>query len=217
MMNERETDRMKWWGTRLHVDPRFCPYGKDGKPDILAVPIIDMFDYTENAFLSNFYPFEITYKDLTFATTEHAYQWEKPVEGCVDGVGKLWSDKIRFASTPTKTKGFGRRCSLRPDWEQVKLKIMKAVLIAKFRDTNLWPRLDATGDAYLIEGNTWHDNCFGICLKKDCERGCWEKRGQNYLGLFLMELRVILRSHQQQMDMLDKLENALIERGEPVE
>jgi len=163
-----------------------------------SVPIIDMFDGTENAFLSNFYPYEIIYNDLKFATTEHAYQWEKAIEGSVDKDGQLWSEKIRLAPTAAKTKKYGRQCTLRPDWEQIKFRVMKSVLIEKFRDTPLWDKLDATGDAYLIEGNTWHDNCFGICLKKDCERGCWKKQGLNYLGLFLMELRSTIRRQKQE-------------------
>jgi len=180
-MNDIREDRSKWI-SRLEIDSRFP-----------MDTIIDKFDGTDNTFLSNFYPFEIRYGGEDFQTTEHAYQYMKAVKGSKAEDGQLWTDKIRLASTPAKTKKYGRQCPLVPDWEEIKLGIMKGVLIQKFKDTPLWEKLDATGNAYLIEGNTWHDNQFGICVKKNCERGCWKKKGQNKLGLFLMQLRAIER------------------------
>jgi len=182
MKDLREQDRSKWIG-RLEIDPRFP-----------MDTIIDQFDGTDNTFLSNFYPFKIRYCALDFMDTEHAYQWAKPIEGSVTENGELWSEKIRLAPTAAQTKKLARQCPIRPDWEQIKFMIMKEVLIKKFRHTPLWDKLDATGNAYLIEGTTWHDNCWGICIKKDCEK-CRNKKGLNRLGLYLMELREILRGN----------------------
>ena len=46
-------------------------------------------------------------------------------------------------------------------------------------------RLIGTGDAYLEEGNTWHDTCWGV----DAKTGT----GQNHLGKILMKVREELK------------------------
>lgn len=46
----------------------------------------------------------------------------------------------------------------------------------------------ATGDAFLEEGNHWHDNRWGRC---SCER-CSSKIAPNWLGKILMEIRAEL-------------------------
>jgi hypothetical protein len=45
-------------------------------------------------------------------------------------------------------------------------------------------RLIQTGDAYLIEGNTWGDQYWGVC----------DGQGLNSLGLLLMETRLVLQA-----------------------
>jgi ribA/ribD-fused uncharacterized protein len=75
----------------------------------------------------------------------------------------------------------------RPDWEDVKVEVMRSVLTAKFlQNPDLCQRLKATTPRRLIEGNTWHDNFWGIC---QCDFGCFAVLGQNRLGHLLMELR----------------------------
>ena len=62
---------------------------------------------------------------------------------------------------------------------------MKQIVLTKFSNPYLKPRLLVTEDAYLIEGNNWHDNTWGACL---CDR-CQGKEGMNHLGNILMEVR----------------------------
>ena len=57
--------------------------------------------------------------------------------------------------------------------------VMRAVLAAKFSDPDLQACLIATGDAELVEENTWGDRFWGRT------RGV----GKNMLGHLLMELR----------------------------
>jgi uncharacterized phage-like protein YoqJ len=62
---------------------------------------------------------------------------------------------------------------------------MRDVLAAKFSDRGLAARLIATGDALLVESNTWCDQVWGDCT-------CPAHRaapGGNLLGLALMDLR----------------------------
>ncbi len=131
----------------------------------------------EYSFLSNFYPSPITYQGITFPTVEHFFQAMKtlnPAEFI----------EIKDASTPGKAKRLGRKVTLRPDWENVKVSIMKVALHLKFDNMELREKLLATGDEYLVEGNTWHDNFWGSCECEQCGN-----HGQNMLGQLLMEVR----------------------------
>ena len=84
---------------------------------------------------------------------------------------------------PQAAKRLGRRVELRPDWESVKYDVMYQVCKAKFtQNPNLLERLLATGDAELVEGNTWGDQVWGVC------KGV----GENHLGKTLMRIRAEL-------------------------
>lgn len=123
-------------------------------------------------FLSNFYPCRIVWEGLEYPSSEHAFQAAKT----------LWPamrEKISTASSPAIAKSYGRRCRLRPDWEEVKLDVMNEILTIKFSNPTLAAKLKATGDATLIEGNTWGDQFWGVC----------KGHGQNHLGQILMRIR----------------------------
>lgn len=126
----------------------------------------------EYRFLSNFWSCPVNYDGITYQNTEAAFQAQK----CIDP-----ADRARFAGlNPSEAKRLGRRVKLRSDWETVKNQIMCQVVQAKFtQNPDLMAKLKATGDAILIEGNTWGDRYWGVC------RGA----GQNKLGRILMALR----------------------------
>lgn len=123
-------------------------------------------------FLSNFYPTTITYNGLVFSSAEAAFQAQK----CTD-----LRVQMQFqAMSPRQAKALGRKITLRPDWEEVKLDIMHEILQAKFsQNNNLAVRLLETYPAYLEEGNTWGDTFWGVC----------NGVGQNQLGCLLMKVR----------------------------
>lgn len=129
-------------------------------------------------FLSNFYYSPITVclrydGATTFPTVEHAYQAAK-----TDDIHK--KRRIRRAETPGKAKRLGRSLELVPDWENIKVKTMEQLVLLKFTSSmSLTSMLLATGDAVLIEGNTWGDRFWG---KVNGE-------GENHLGRILMEVR----------------------------
>lgn len=128
----------------------------------------------EFRFLSNFHVDPILYKNLSFKTNEHAYQWEKVTD---KGVKNL----IHYAASPDFAKELGNDINgvIRPDWEQVKLSVMEDLIRIKFSLPHLTYMLVATGDQELIEGNTWGDTFWGVCKGK----------GQNNLGKLLMKIR----------------------------
>lgn len=123
-------------------------------------------------FLSNFYDAPVTYLGVTYANNEAAFQAQK----CTDNTVKAMFARLN----PSEAKRLGRNVQLRPDWETVKYDIMYEVCKAKFeQNDDLREMLLNTGDAYLEEGNTWNDRCWGTC------RGV----GENHLGKILMKIR----------------------------
>lgn len=136
---------------------------------------IDKFDGTEYGFLSNFYSSPITYEGIVYPTVEHIFQAMKTL----DNTERI---KIANAATPGQAKRLGRRVALRGDWEEIKVDVMRTALKLKFSNPVLKAKLIATGDAELIEGNTWNDRFWGVC----------NGTGKNMLGTLLMELRSTL-------------------------
>lgn len=66
------------------------------------------------------------------------------------------------------------------NWNEVKLHIMEHFVHLKFFvDRVLGCSLIATGNAQLIEGNTWNDKFWGVC----------DGEGENHLGKILMKVR----------------------------
>ncbi len=89
---------------------------------------------------------------------------------------------------PGQAKFAGKRCTLRKDWELLKVDIMEEILRRKFADATLNNILQETGDAEIVEGNHWHDNFWGQCLcgkRAKCNPG----QGKNILGNLLMKIR----------------------------
>ena len=114
-----------------------------------------------------------------YPTTEHAYQAAKTIS-------PTERTYVREASTPGIAKRRGREVTLRSDWEAIKDHVMLDLLRAKF--SHEYPefkqKLIDTEDAILVEGNTWHDNHFGVCTCIRCGGV-----GKNVLGEALMRVR----------------------------
>jgi len=137
-------------------------------------------EFTENHdFLSNFFQSIIEFDGVEWSTAEHLYQARKsiiPEE----------REFIRQLISPGKAKRKGKKLTLRAEWETVKVDIMLDCLRLKFsQNQDIALRLVNTGDAYLCEGNYWHDNYWGNC---DCDE-CEEVHPQNNLGKCLMVIR----------------------------
>jgi hypothetical protein len=127
----------------------------------------------ENEFLSNFFFAKVVWEDIEFPTSEHAFQADKTLN-------MEERRAIAALSTPGKAKRAGKRVKLRPDWDKIRVDRMLAIVEAKFKQNpELMERLIATGDAELIEGNTWNDTFWGVCRGK----------GRNILGKILMIVR----------------------------
>lgn len=141
----------------------------------------------EYDFLSNMYPFEVEYRGLTFASSEHLYQWLKVDPNT--SFSQLWRDKIRHASNGRIAKKITKESAFpfRPvdDVDEFRLKAMKIALWAKFKQREMADKLLSTDDIALVEHNYWKDDFFGV----------YQGVGQNHLGRLLMELRMYLRAN----------------------
>lgn len=131
-------------------------------------------------FLSNFYACQINYDGHWYATAEHAYQAAKAIND---------TDKafIAMAATPGEAKRRGRQVEIRPDWEEIKDKIMYKIVTEKFKNFDMRQRMIAAineGYSGFCEDNWWHDNYWGNC---QCEK-CRNIEGQNHLGKILMQV-----------------------------
>lgn len=129
-------------------------------------------------FLSNFSRSSIYYLGKSYPTVEHAFQASKTKDPDRRAL-------IASATTPAEAKRLGRRVLLRPDWEEVKVPIMRQLLIEKFSPYH-FPRLTekllATKPAILIEGNTWGDTFWGRV----------DGKGLNQLGTLLEDVRAVV-------------------------
>lgn len=150
--------------------------------DLEGENVIDEFrgDYQ---FLSNFYPSEITRNGISYPTAEHFFQAHK----AIDIENHFY---IAGLKTPNEAKRVGRRVELRESWEIEKYHIMHvAVTLKFFQNSYLGDMLLETGDAMLLEGNTWNDTVWGVIW--DDSTGAWI--GRNHLGDILMDVRNGLR------------------------
>ena len=137
----------------------------------------------DHRFLSNFYQCPFEYDGLTYPNAEAAFQAQK----CSNP-----ADRIRYTQIkdPVIAKRLGRYEILPAGWDAKGIDIMNAILHQKFANPELAQQLLDTGDAYLEEGNHWHDNRWGNCT---CDK-CRDKEGQNWLGKILMGIRDELRA-----------------------
>jgi len=132
---------------------------------------------TEDAYgeFSNFARYSISIKGKTWPTSEHYFQAQKFADAA-------YREKIRKANTPAIAARLGRARTekLRPDWESVKVQVMRDALVAKFaQHEELKVLLLSTGEAKLIE-DTSDDDYWGCGS---------DGRGKNMLGRILMEVR----------------------------
>lgn len=134
----------------------------------------------EYAEFSNFFPVIVTYESIAYDSLENAYQ-----------AAKVLDPEIRKAFahvSPRQAKNMGRALQdIRPDWDDIKFRTMKELLVLKFSQPRFRSKLLQTGKVQLIEGNTWGDRIWGA----EQINGVWV--GSNWLGKLLMEVRDELR------------------------
>jgi ribA/ribD-fused uncharacterized protein len=139
-------------------------------------------------FLSNFWPCYIYWEGFVHPTLEHAYAASKTDDASV----KM---RIRSCTTPGEAKEYLATHNMQASvsWTiQKKLLVMEELLFLKFggKDPLLTRALMETGNAELIEGNTWDDTFWGVC----------NGTGENHLGKLLMKVRASLFEEKERIE-----------------
>lgn len=132
--------------------------------------------------LSNFSAFTLQWQGLRFDTSEAAYHWEKFAI-----TAPVIAEEILHAESAHevfKIAEVNKACR-RPDWDNVKVSIMRDILRAKAAQHEYVRRkLLETGDRELIE-DSWRDDFWGWGPNRD---------GQNMLGELWMQVRAEFRA-----------------------
>jgi ribA/ribD-fused uncharacterized protein len=152
----------------------------------------------------------LLYENKSYPTSEHLYQSLKFNYSGASSEQLEYAEKIRLAKTPTQAKilasqqvaggGYAWRTALnpvielyrakgvqvRPDWDTVKVNVMRKVLLVKFEsDQHCRNVLLSTANRTLVEHTStdkfWAD-------------GGGDGKGKNMLGQCLMEIRDVLRA-----------------------
>ena len=124
-------------------------------------------------FLSNMFPAPVTVvierKPYTFSCAEAAFQAFKCPARAAEFTGL----------NGFEAKKKGRWVPLRPDWDDVRLPIMRCIVRKKFQQNpELLAKLRGV-NGEIVEDNTW----------KDCFWGRCNGIGENHLGKILMSIR----------------------------
>lgn len=144
----------------------------------------------KHRFLSNIHPCSIWLPAdgdcpaLEFSCLESAYQAAKTLNP--ETRQRLTELSAKEAKVRAHQASFALRLDYSDDWRE---ETMRTLIEQKFsfqtvETTALAKRLTETQSATLIEGNTWGDTFFGVCLKTGV--------GQNLLGQALMAHRAKL-------------------------
>ncbi|QNB06067.1 NADAR family protein [Herbaspirillum frisingense] len=134
---------------------------------------------------SNLFKRPIEFEGTTYPTAEHAYQAGKALKPAV----RQW---ILSAPTPALAAMAAHGLyvwDVVPDWAKIKFGRMRAVLRAKFdQHTDLRELLLSTGGARLVEAGTVNNAVNRLWGEVD-------GKGENMLGVMLMELRAEYTKH----------------------
>lgn len=132
----------------------------------------------EFCWLSSFWPAKVEMDGIVYPTVEHAYQAAKTTD--LDE-----REKVRNCKTPGQAKRV--TVSMREDWEDLKLVVMRRLVKQKFqKHPDLRQKLIDTGNMQIQEGNWWGDTFWGV----DRDTG----EGENHLGRILMDIRHLCKT-----------------------
>ena len=145
----------------------------------------------ENKF-SNFYPCNVEVFGREFSSSEVAYQWRKAVflgeAGVAADIGRMWvAREAKWAASRAFGKRgwypvtVGRRARM-SQWEDAKVEVMRQILRAKARGcAEFVAELRRSGERPLHKA-----------VPKEEFWGIGQGSGRNWLGVLLMDLRIIL-------------------------
>ncbi len=123
-------------------------------------------------FLNNSSPPPITLDRIIYPTVEHASHAATTLDAAE-------RRPIARCPTPGHAQRMGHRTTRRPDWEAVKIPLMRQLLRHKFTHSELATTLLRTAPHPLVNGHASGDTFWGVS----------EGAGENGLGRLVMEIR----------------------------
>ncbi|BCA64656.1 NADAR family protein [Fluviibacter phosphoraccumulans] len=155
-----------------------------------AAPVAEIHFYRANeqpyGSFSNLYKRAIEFEGILYPTSEHAYQAGKANKPAV-------RDWILSAPSPALAAMAAHGLyvwDVVPNWAQIKFDRMRGVLRAKFdQHADLRELLLSTGNARLVEAGTVNNAVNRLWGEVD-------GKGENLLGVMLMELRLFYAKQQ---------------------
>lgn len=134
-----------------------------------------------NRWLSNFFLNPVVLDGVSYPSNEHAYMAQKaPLDSA-------WQKQCQDPSIlPSDIKKLSRQVQLILGWDELRIPTMEKCLRAKFQCPMLKEKLLATGDAVLLEGNSWGDDFWGVNELTG--------EGENHLGKLIMKIRDELKN-----------------------
>lgn len=179
---ERE-EASAWWDSigeeRRSLLARLCPdfierYRKFSSPEVNGF-------FLQHRFLSNYHECPVEHEGILYGSSEAAYQAAK--------TENLAKRRLFAEMRPNQSKKEGQYLTLRVGWNDMKVSVMREVLMDKFtRNRELGLMLVSTAPVRFEETNWWGDMFWGVCW----HNGAW--RGENNLGKVLMDIRNILNN-----------------------
>jgi ribA/ribD-fused uncharacterized protein len=122
----------------------------------------------------------LVYQDIHYWTPENFYV-----------AMKVPNNKIRQAErqkiaqmNPQKAKVYGRTLTLREDWDEVKVDIMRVAVGHKFKEGTSWQKKLLEFNKPIVEWNNWKDKFWGKCI--------FTGEGENMLGKLIEEQRTVV-------------------------
>lgn len=140
--------------------------------------------FTENAWLSYFFPVDMEIQGMKFHSAEQAYQYTRAMR-----LGKPNLATMIYRSRRAKeAKMLGYKTLSNEKWDNDKIDVMRTILTEFHQHPELCSKLIATGQDNLIEATVdgfWGANA--VLNSKSIKNGTWS--GSNVLRKILCELR----------------------------
>ena len=159
--------------------------------------------YSKHCCLSNFAPAPFVYEGQDYVCLEQAYHYTRAYRAGKFEIAR----KILLETDPLEIKRLGGTFMDTDDWKKERRQIMKDLLIAKFEQNPVMlVKLMSTGNEPIIEANwdrTWASAA--PFLSKEITNGTW--KGQNLLGILLVEVRIYFKQKNGDMDNTSEKEN----------
>lgn len=153
--------------------------------------------------LSNFYPCNVVWKGLEFASSEHAYVYAKATHNNQPDIAVA----MTRGNVAAEAKKQSNKIITRPTWAKEKINVMRSIIKAKvYGNKEIKRQLMKTGNQPIAEAVQGQD-FWGVGMNKaaTCRTDPEIWPGTNMLGKLYMELRSELQEEKERYSVMEGL------------